>query len=66
MSPVSGLDIANNIEREWRDRLDAAVLAEREACARLAESTICDTHLPTGVRIYGTRVADAIRARSNT
>ena len=66
MSPVSGLDIANNIEREWRDRLDAAVLAEREACARLAESTICDTHLPTGVRIYGTRVADAIRARNNT
>jgi hypothetical protein len=66
MSTVSGLDIANNIEREWRDRLDAAVLAEREACARLAESTICDTHLPTGVRIYGTRVADAIRARNNT
>ena len=65
MSPVSGLDIANNIEREWRDRLDAAVLAEREACARLAEATICDTHLPTGVRIYGTRVADAIRARGS-
>ena len=40
--------------------------AEREACAKLAEATICDTHLPTGVRIYGTRVADAIRARSNT
>ena len=37
--------------------------AEREACAKLAESTICDTHLPTGVRIYGTRVANAIRAR---
>ena len=37
--------------------------AEREACAKLAEATICDTHLPTGVRIYGTRVADAIRAR---
>ena len=29
MSTVSGLDIANNIEREWRDRLDAAVKAER-------------------------------------
>jgi hypothetical protein len=39
--------------------------AEREACAKLAEATICDTHLPTGVRIYGTRVADAIRARGS-
>ena len=44
----------------------AGAAAEREACAKLAEATICDTHLPTGVRIYGTRVADAIRARSNT
>lgn len=38
---------------------------EREACAKLAESTVCDTHLPTGVRIYGTRAAAAIRARGN-
>ena len=38
---------------------------EREACAKLAESTVCDTHLPTGVRIYGTRAAAAIRARNN-
>jgi hypothetical protein len=38
--------------------------AEREACAKLAESTVCDTHLPTGVRIYGTQVAAAIRART--
>ena len=30
MSTVSGLDIANQIEREWRDRLEAAVKAERE------------------------------------
>ena len=37
---------------------------EREACAKLAESTVCDTHLPTGVRIYGTRAAAAIRART--
>ena len=40
MSTVSGLDIANQIEREWRDRLEAAVkaavAAEREACAKLA------------------------------
>lgn len=45
---------------------DLIAAAEREACAKLAESTVCDTHLPTGVRIYGTRAADAIRARNNT
>jgi hypothetical protein len=37
--------------------------AEREACANLAEETVCDTHLPTGVKIYGWRVSKAIRAR---
>jgi len=35
MSTVSGLDIANNIEREWRDRLAAAVLAERQRIVNL-------------------------------
>lgn len=30
MSTVSGLEIANNVEREWRDRMEAAVTAERE------------------------------------
>ena len=37
--------------------------AEREACAALAEQTVCDTHLPTGLKIYGTRAAKVIRAR---
>ena len=37
--------------------------AEREACAKVAEETVCDTHLPTGVKIYGSRAAAAIRAR---
>ena len=37
---------------------------EREACAKLAQETICDTHIPTGITIYGTRVAKAIRARA--
>jgi len=40
-----------------------AVQAEREACAKLAAATICDTHIPTGVKIYGTVAAKAIRAR---
>ena len=52
----------------WPGQLErfAALIAaaEREACAKLAEATICDTHLPTGVRIYGTRAAAAIRART--
>lgn len=33
MSTVSGLDIANNIEREWRDRLETAVNEERDKCS---------------------------------
>jgi len=45
------------------ERFAALVAArEREACAKLAEQTVCDTHLPTGVKIYGTRVAKAIRS----
>ena len=39
--------------------------AEREECAQVAAATVCDTHLPTGLRIYGTRAAAAIRARGN-
>jgi hypothetical protein len=37
--------------------------AAHEACANLAKETVCDTHLPTGVKIYGTKAAAAIRAR---
>jgi hypothetical protein len=37
---------------------------EREECARLAQETVCDTHIPTGIQIYGTKVAKAIRARN--
>ena len=52
------------LEQYIQRRVERAVRAEREACAKLAESTVCDTHLPTGVRIYGTRAAAAIRARN--
>jgi hypothetical protein len=41
----------------------ACAEAEREECAELAAITVCDTHLPTGVKIYGSRAAAAIRAR---
>ena len=52
---------------EALERFAALVRAdEREQCAKAAEKTVCDTHLPTGVKMYGTRVAKVIRARSNT
>ncbi len=38
--------------------------AEREACAKVAKETVCDMHLGTGIKIYGTKAAAAIRARS--
>jgi hypothetical protein len=44
----------------------ALILRERaaafEAAAKVARATVCDVHLPTGVRIYGNKAADAIRA----
>ena len=49
------------------ERFAALVEAkEREACAQVAAQTVCDTHIPTGINIYGTRAAKAIRARGNT
>ena len=44
-----------------RAALDAVRAQERERCAQIAGKTVCDTHLPTGVRIYGTAAAKAIR-----
>ena len=45
------------------DAVAQAVAVEREACAQLAAQTVCDLHIPTGVKIYGARAAKAIRAR---
>lgn len=50
----------------YRQGLIDGAVSEREACAKLAQKTVCDTHIPTGVRIYGTAAAKAIRARGNT
>ena len=55
-------ELGAEVER-LRVELSAAVAAEREECAQVAAATVCDTHLPTGFRIYGTRAADNIRAR---
>ena len=54
----------DDLQRAYERGYRAGIAAEREACAKLAETTVCDTHLPTGVRIYGTRAAAAIRART--
>ena len=51
-------------QRSYEREIQLEVEAEREECAQIAEFTVCDTHLPTGVRIYGTRAAAAIRARN--
>ena len=45
------------------DDLGRMLAAEREECAIVAANTVCDEHLPTGIKIYGTRAAKAIRAR---
>lgn len=52
---------------EMFERFAALVAAaEREECAKVAEKTICDTHIPTNINIYGTRAGKAIRARGKT
>jgi hypothetical protein len=43
-----------------------AVASEREACAKVAKETVCDMHLGTGIKIYGTKAAAAIRARGQS
>lgn len=58
---TTGQYVTNDASREAA--IKAAVEAEREECAIVAASTVCDEHLPTGIKIYGTRAAKAIRTR---
>ena len=44
------------------DQLKQAVRDAYEEAAKVAQATVCDTHIPTGINIYGTRAAKAIRA----
>jgi hypothetical protein len=53
----------NSLSQELEKFAALVAANEREACAKLAETTVCDVHLPTGTKIYGSRVATAIRAR---
>ncbi len=71
MAKEAGIWIPMGSEKsEAMDSLErfAALVAakERDACAQVAAQTVCDTHIPTGLNIYGTRAAKAIRARGNT
>jgi hypothetical protein len=50
-------------QRSYEREIEIEVEAEREACAKVAKETVCDMHLGTGIKIYGTRAAAAIRAR---
>lgn len=57
----------------WNDEMNAlerfaelVAKHEREACAKLAQETVCDVHTPTGIKIYGTKAAQAIRARGES
>ena len=43
-------------------QLKQAVRDAYEDAAKVAQATVCDTHIPTGINIYGTRAAKAIRA----
>ena len=54
---MTNSEVIEMLEAEWRDRLKAAVLAEREACAK-----VCDTTPPYPFR-PSIEAAHAIRAR---
>jgi hypothetical protein len=50
-------------QKSYEREIQIEVEAEREACAKVAKETVCDMHLGTGIKIYGTKAAAAIRAR---
>ena len=64
MAYESGMIAGYEGEPDLLERFAALVAAqEREACAKVAKETVCDMHLGTGIKIYGTKAAAAIRAR---
>jgi hypothetical protein len=48
---------------EITETLTAFAQAVARECAQIANETVCDTHIPTGIKIHGTEAAKAIRAR---
>jgi len=65
-------EIIEMLEAEWRDRLKAAVLAEREACARIADYKLDNKGLtaPDSPKEWWNHacqnIRDAIRARGKS
>lgn len=56
---MTNSEVIEMLEAEWRDRLKAAVLAEREACANICEAL----ELPEWPNKVRQPLAQAIRAR---
>ena len=56
-------EIIKMLEVEWRDRLKAAVLDEREACARVCEALGNDADIEDMVCSAFQQADEAIRAR---
>ena len=56
---MTNSEVIEMLEAEWRDRLKAAVLAEREACANICEAL----ELPEWPNKVRLPLAQAIRAR---
>jgi hypothetical protein len=63
---VYGADHSLSLDSQEYELAEEIRRDERDACAMIASETVCDVHLPTGTKIYGSRVATAIRARGTT
>lgn len=53
-------DVASWESISLAEKIEFTQKVVRQRCAEIARNTVCDTHLPTGVKIYGSRAADAI------
>jgi hypothetical protein len=63
MAREAGIDEFGSLDERLIFFAALVAAAEREACAKVAKETVCDMHLGTGIKIYGTKAAAAIRAR---
>jgi hypothetical protein len=63
---VYGADHSLSLDSQEYELAEEIRRDERDACAKIAAETVCDVHLPTGTKIYGSRVATAIRARGTS
>jgi hypothetical protein len=57
-------EVVEMLEAEWRDRLKAAVLAEREACAKMCDEIYFQNY-PDAEEWERSEEGEAIRKRSH-